>query len=93
MKTGCAICGKLNHQTSKCFLNPLNPNKRLKLSKETKDSLKETDKKSTSGQRDDDEPSDGKKKRRKSKKTRAAMARIIDDNSTNEDADRMMLDS
>lgn len=91
--SSCAICGKPNHSTPKCFLNPLNPNNRLNLKNSVADipqggkAIKDTGKK---------ESPDGKLNKRNKKgknKERAAMARPKHENRKDQDVDKMMLDS
>lgn len=83
----CAICGKNNHSTNRCFLNPMNPHNKLDL----KNGVAE---KSQDGKTDDNtdkkEKSDTKKeKKKKKKKERAGMARTTARNRS----DKLMLDS
>lgn len=87
----CGICGKTNHTTSKCFLNPLNPNNKLNLKISNSKEKDSTSDKEASDIKKNENSSGSKKK--KKKKDRSAIARIVGDSSTSRTADRMMLDS
>ena len=93
--SSCGICGKSNHSTAKCFINPLNPNNRLNLTEEGKESIRRHGENSNSGSEEEDETpheSTG-KERKKKKKVRAAMAREVGESSSSRTSSRMVLDS
>ena len=78
----CSICGKPNHKTHQCYLNPLNPENKLGLPTGT------TDKILAGEQR----PNGTKKRRGKRGKGRSAVARAMPARDKRR-VDRMMLDS
>lgn len=85
----CAICGKTNHTTDRCFLNPLNPNNKLDLKSKYDKSNSASDGPNNEGSNDDDDVKS--KKGNKKTKQRSAMART--DSKLHRRPDRMMLDS
>ena len=86
--SSCAICGKNNHSTNRCFLNPMNPQNKLNLKSDVAEKIQDGKTDDDSNNKDKSETK--KKKKKKEKKERAGMACV---NSRNRSVDRLMLDS
>lgn len=91
-KSACQICGKTNHSTAKCFLNPLNPHNRLELKSPVAE-------KNRNGKNDDDGETkpdpDGQSDKQKKKRgnERSAMARVRFGRQHDQEVEKMILDS
>ena len=85
--TNCAICGKSNHTTDRCFLNPLNPKNKLKLKSDPKKPVSENQK---DNDQDNGNKSNSDQKKKKSKE-RSALAHTKKIKYPT--VDKMMLDS
>lgn len=83
----CESCGKTNHGTAKCFVNPLNSKTKLDLKSKTENS-----KLSDKGEdKEEETESRTKKKKKKKKKQRSATART--GNASYRNVEKIMLDS
>lgn len=85
-QNGCAICGKSNHHTDACFLNPLNKDNKLGVNDEIVRKITDS---ATNGKTSPNPGESGRQGGRGSSKGgRSAMAKV-----KNSKVDRMMLDS